>query len=402
MKIKLVLFAILAICATLLFSCTENDKEIVQNGIDIQDSTSIPYSEETDKRAENVIYSLLEHYAKKKAPSSLPEATISKLKSEAEKIQELTKKQPLAEAQYLEMIDAFEKEGFKVIDELTNEPYSLVSTKELYKVLSKKIGAEYTGNMAYHFSLYYYDYKYQENIKNYEKYGYSFLKEDAEKMLNEKNTVISHIGIDNFTLAVNAFFFFSELSLNGAHESSQLQGFTNEEVLIFLKHIRFSKININENGWELLLSYIPVSNEGTYFSKILAKMKENGDIIGLAAVMNDFVSLCASWQNSLTESDAEQIKKMDYLQIIISAFRQFSDNDWTLFEKITTLNLSCDAYMAIAGEEFGEEFNGYCESTTTYSLSELRASLGNDDFLKTLEGYFAGICPAFSYLFNYD
>ena len=393
----ILLLAVFACAVIMLFSCSSGEKPIVQSGIEITETQNGKIDEETDKRAEAAIFSVLEYYCQKTMASTLPPKLIQTLKNEAERIQGATKEHPVSVKRYESLVSALENDGRAVVDEITDPSGGYVRTMELYNTLSRELGSEYVGNTLYSIFVCLYDYSYESKMEDYGEYGYAFLLEDAKAVLAKKATLINNVGKESFSQAVKALFFVSRLIEGGAHESDTLKSFTDEEILLLIDHMELSLEKIDEKGWELLLSYIPASREGTYISYLWACAKDNKDISTFASVMPDIISLLLSAKDSLDTLDAEHIRNMDGQALLANAFCKFGNKEWALFEKITSVPIS-DLYNQASSEYLKEEFDIYCEQLKTYTLDELKASVGREDFFKILEGYIGSKSYALSYL----
>lgn len=401
MKLKVGIFIAVILSALFLLSCDKSGDTELKNGIEIEEDAPYSPSEEVRQRAENSIFTLVKGYYQKTATESLPDNTISKIKTESGKIRALTEKYPLTEKQYTDFIACLEKNTDIIIDVCAAEEADPSKMKALYKELSAVSSEEYVGNTAYNLLLYYYDYKYNESMDRYSSYGYSFLLEDAEKFKADKSVLENEIGADSFLEATEMFFFFSELFCGGAHESDALSIFTDEEILVLLKSIHFNLDNVTENGYKLLLSYIPSQESGGYIQRLFHKTKENGDITVIAAKMKSMLSLLSVCQESLTEKDSEYIRNGDTSGLISSLLESFDSEDFALFEDVTSMSLKNGDYNAVATEIYGENYTKYLSSVETCTLDGLKAA-GGENRLKALKGYIAGVCPALAYLIDHD
>ena len=160
---------------------------------------------------------------------------------------------------------------------------------------------------------------------------------------------------------------------------------------------------MSDSGWSLVLSlFAPKSNtkDTPYVQKLLYTMNNEGDTASIATIMNDFMSLFSFVQKSLGTNDVHLLRSGARDEVLDLAFGKFGENEWALFESITTLKISSSKYESQARRVFGDDFTSYKNTVKTNTLAELRAAVGTDNFYKTLEGYIAGITPAFSYGMN--
>lgn len=402
MKLKIALLLTLALTCLFLFSCDNQNNDIVQNGIVIEDSVpQSSFSEETCKHARDVISSLLKEYYEKSTGASLPPATLEKIQLESKKIAEATMKGPIKEEGYLSILSYLEKNKSTIVDSVISESKSILTIKSLYRELSSLVDSNYLGYTAYSLMLYYYDYQYNECMQRYEKYGYSFLLEDASKAQQSKSIFENDVGAKGFCEASKAFFFASELFYSEIYNDTTLASFTNEEILILIQGASFALHDITPRGYELLLSYIPTSSEVDYFSRLFDKAKENGDLSILANKINDVTGFISYLQKSLTSDQCEYIRKKDTEGLILSLMRNLDKEGWELFESATNITLSNEDYNQIATDEFKEAYGNFL-SSKVYTLEELKGEIKGNNASNALKGYIAGIMPAFAYLINYD
>ena len=114
--------------------------------------------------------------------------------------------------------------------------------------------------------------------------------------------------------------------------------------------------------------------------------------------MGSLKALLLSARGGLTDGDIALLRGGDNEQTLRNVFSRFGSEEWELFSTLSSLELKYGEYEQIFAEAYGEDFEGYVDSLTdTVSLSELKASVGEADFLKKMEGYLAGISPALSY-----
>ena len=398
-------FALIFICLFSLFGCAIGDAEVppAYSGIHITPDRPISdtktYSEETESYARRVIAEILSHYATEASVEAFFGS--AKQSQAAEKIQKITAENLIAEEKYISFIAAIENSGAEVIDEILDG--GTAKSKELYLKLSKDFGIDYLSRTLYKLLIWVYEYSYDKSMAEYEQYGYSYKLDDANKALADKATLITDIGEEKFVLVAKSALILPELLFGGASQSEMMDSFTDEEILIFLSYTDFSSLNMSDSGWSLVLSlFAPKSNtkDTPYVQKLLYTMNNEGDTANVAAIMNDFMSLFSFVQKSLGTNDVHLLRNGARDEVLNLAFGKFGKNEWDLFESITTIKISSSKYESQARRVFGDDFTSYKNTVKTNTLAELRDSVGTDNFYKTLEGYIAGITPAFSYGMN--
>ena len=308
----------------------------------------------------------------------------------------------MSEAQYVDLIACVEENTDVILSCLSEPTADMAQIKALYRALSAPTDADYVGDTVYHILSYAYDYKYRECMERYEAYGYAFLLEDAERFLAEKTVLEVEVGKEGFADATKSFFFFAELFESGIAEAGMLDSFTDEELLVLLKNIDLGMQGITPAGDELLLSYIPSSAEGDYFSRLLHAAKENGDTALWASKMGDALRLFSLCLEKTAAEDCRYVREGDAVGLIGSVMEKFDGEDWALFAAVTAVELHNADYDKIAAEMFGEAYTAYIADVEVCTLERLRQSAGGEDFAKALKGYVAGICPALVYGMSHD
>ncbi len=393
---KGILILLLLLAAFLLVSC-DSEEPTLQNGILIEADTPAPYSEALQARAENAVLALVQGYYEKTVSATLPELTMEKIRAESKTVAQITKQHALSEQQYTALIACVEQNTERILALCTAASGELSEIKALYKELSVLTTPAYVGTTAYRILSHVYDYKYRECMERYEKYGYAFLLADAERLLQEKNTLQAGIGEQGFAEAAKTFFFFAELLEGGALEEDMIASFTDEEILALLQGVDFGMDSITPDGFALLLSYVPTSPEGGYLARLLQAAKENGDAALLAEKMGDALRLLGVCRDKLDVTDCHYVRERDVRGMLQAAVQKFEEKDWALLASVSDIALHRADYDQIAATEFGADYLAYLASVKVCTLDELKQSVGGEDFLKVWKGYVAGICPALAY-----
>lgn len=382
----------------LLFSC--GGEEIVKNGIDISDESPV-FSEETEAKAKAVLYSILEGGYIAGGVPSVPPKKAEELRALTEDIWKITTEHGISESQYNKIILEAEKNKESFVELFTNESPGVEVFRSVYHSLTSGGGADYAGRTLYNLLLFGMDYKYERQMERYDKYGYLYLLEEAEEIKRQKTLLESEIGTSNFSLAVRISVMGAELFLGGAFDGTAAESFSDREVLVILQRVDIKSLDISQEGYNFLLSLCvgdAPGEESGLADRILYAAKENADLDRVASVLDDFLELLAAVQSALTDTDANLLKNSEYSRLASSVFGKFSDDEWAAFERILALELSYGYYESLFLENYGEDFENYCNTVEKVnSLSELRSSINDNDFIEKLEGYIAGISPALSY-----
>ena len=382
-----------------LYGCGGKIMKTVQEGIVISPDPVVEYSEETEGYAEYVIFDLLQSYYRQTVIENLPVATLNKLELEARQIGEITRGTGLSEEKYIQFIEALDEHGDAVISDLVTEGESpIMAIKPLYLELSELLGVDYISRFFYCLCLHHYDRNYRQQIENYERYGYSYLLEDAQRYRLSKEILISEVGEDNFATVLRMGFMLSDVFFGGALEGERIQSFSNREILLFLQHMDISKLSVSARGWELLLSFFVPERAGTDFSsRFLYTANENGDLKRLSEMMSSVVPLLASAQASLAETDIDLFRDEDHKALLQSVFRRFGDAEWAHLELIASVSFETASYELIAVDCYGEDYQNYAAGIEAVSLEQLKIHVTDESFFDMLERCIAGVSPAFSY-----
>lgn len=411
-KYRIVALVLLVSVVFTLFSCAPKEPDY-KKGITITDEVK-PYSEATNKRAGEVIFDLLSELLKTNLLPSISTATQSELKDISEDIRKLTVENPISEKQYNELLDVLENKRDLAIATLSSAfgkgdgGISIPETRELYLAIAEHTGASYVGALLYRLTLYSYELLYNRFMSLYEKYSTDEKHEgtaqvilmQAEDYRERRDSLLSGVGEENFALATRLSFMMADVFFGGGFEEFNIQSFSDSEILLFLKQVKFSSLTVKAEGWRLLISYfVPSRAESTKsaVSSMLYKADANGDLSDIADVFSDVVALLAFIQDNLDDADVAMMRKGDKESILSAAFSKFGETEWERIDRISKAELEKAEYYAVCEDFYGDDFKAYAESAEPVSLPELRSSVGSDGFTQKLEGYVAGISPAFSY-----
>ena len=383
-----------------LYGCKISDKEEPKGSLDIYITDEESYSDETVEYAKRVIFDLLTHYSQK---SGVNNTIHDFLKAElrrtqiSEKIQKATITGTISEDKYLAFISILENRGKGVIDSLVDGAESNENIKTFYTDLINAVGINYVAKTLYNSVLCLYDFSYDKFMSEYEKYGYGYLKTDAEKVIEEKNTFIEHVGEERFINLIKSAVLIPNLVLGGVDELGKMESFTDEEIIAFLSYIDFSSLEMSDEAWNIVFSLFLRGNEkGSYVEKIIYNAKKN-DIDNIVPIMNDIVYILAFVQRNIDNIDVQLLREGKSEEVLSRAFEKFDDEEWSRFEKIGNVDLSFEDYEKIVESEFGSDFTQYRDAVTIYTLEQVKEASGKDNFYEILKGYIAGISPAISY-----
>ena len=242
------------------------------------------------------------------------------------------------------------------------------------------------------------DVRYEKAVERLEEYQYPWYQEDVDTAEAERAAFAAGVGKESFSTLLRFSTAIAEL-LAVAPESLP-QMFSDAEILDMVRRLDVSKIDISQEGWELLLSKTPTLKENPYFEGLMQVFKEGDDISHVAAVMNDAVALLSSVLGDLTSEDLANLRAGEWESLVRAVFSRFDDEDWELFASVTSVSLANEQYSALAESEYGEAYSEYLLSIEQVDLETLRSSIDGESFCQNLFCYLAAICPAISYEVN--
>ena len=391
--IKKLIATALAFAMAISFSGCVADPEYGK-GIIITDDTRP--SAEIGERAEGVFFDLLLHYYNGVSVSDLPDSTLEVFSAMAADIRDIVDSNPPAEMAYSLMLDILEERGEAVVDEIVSAKkwggdYPLLSA--FYSDMCALLGSDYLGGLIFELLVYYYDMSYDKNMSNYEKYGYTYMLQDAQKMKERSRVMQAEIGAEDFTT-----FLSSSLCLTNifSGEIEGLDAFSDEEMLLFLTNLDLS-LSISEEGWAILIAdFSPYITSGIWSAYVKA-MKRNGDASVVASYMEDILLLLRSVQSGLGTEDMALIREGDGKVLLASAFARFGDAEWQALYRISKMQLNNEEYENICKNKYGADYERYVAGLSVITADQLRGMVDSEKFYEGLEGFVGSISPAFSY-----
>ena len=377
-------------------ACT--GRQIVQTGIVLDPPSAIVYTEEQTQRLQDGLYALL-CMAAAGDDGQLTEQTKQNLAGYAKSAARAIEDAALDEDDFEAVIALICSE--EALNAAGQPAMNAVAA--LYGKLASAAGFEGTGRLTYNLALCYYDELYKRDMARFEEYGYSYLKERAEKTAAEKQDIISCVGEENFAKAVR-----TACALGKLADGGLFQGFagslTDSEVVTLVRAQTIFSLSLPERGWRALLSLYSRLADGTFAGTLAAEAEESGDTDALAQKMDLFMRLADRVRQGFTKEHAALLKEGDAAALVAEIFFAFDEQMWQMFEELTDESPKGDYSFAMQ-EQFGSSFTEYSNGASAHSFTELKAAAkeaDSDNFIKILEGYVAGKCPAAAYLIFYD
>lgn len=414
---NLKLIIIVALCFVLAapFSACKKPQQDLTSGITIKENAEVEYSLTTTNMATNAIYGFLCEYHTLVGSTVLTDKSKGRYKSAAKTVQEITAKEKVLEEDYLKFFKSLKdntEEYAKSFNNLRNgsaKEEDQEVLKGAFKEVTALWGADAVASVLYELMLYRYDCKYADGMETFNQYKdqdgtYKLVaesaKKDAEKAAEDKTVLASEVKKENFIPTVKLFFMLGEIFFGGGFNEGFLSSLSGEELVLILSEPDFSGIDITDKGWELILSNTESVLISSYYKSLMKVAVNSGDVKAIASNMQTAIELICAIQNSIDNAVAEHLINGDNDKFIAACFNKFGDSEWAAFQKVTSVNINKDEYHKEATAYYGKGYTDYASSVKTYTFNELLNATNSDEFTSVLKGYFAGICPAFTYRGN--
>ncbi len=390
-----VLLSTLLFFSLMLLSGCKKESETVKAGIDIIPSRYEPVTDATRERAQKIMKDLAALYHQLGGTSSE--------EGFADRFLEVTLSEGLGEREYSAFLEVLERRGEKLLEALFSLSSGEINEEliddlgSIYFDLTESAGADYCGALLYGLTLIGYDERIEEHLSSGDAVGTVL----ANKTTEEKRIIEEKIGKKSFSDLFSLIFFLRGFFVDGVLDADAAERFTDAELLVFIKRFDISGINIEKEGWLLLLEYYAkgmMSRETSYLEELIYTAYDNKDSEKLAAVIPKFFELTVSVQKNLTSEDVGFMRRGDGKGLIESVFGHFGEKEWSCFEELCSVSIKKEDYDRRAEALLGEEYINYKAALEGKGCDELRGSVGTESFYNTLEGYIYGISPAFSYL----
>ena len=399
-RVLLVLLAVSLVFP--LFGCQPKVQEEADTKIPIEQDPA--YSAETLLWAEQSIFAFVLDTYRTAVMDTITPKTETRLRSYAQRICQITAQKPIPEEKYRAIITVLTQDGKGAVDEFVaakkSGTISYEKTRELYLELTYAFGAEHVASMVYDGFLLFYDARYEKILERLEEYQYPWYQEEADAIAAERSIFANGIQKESFVTLLRCSTAVAELL--AANPDGLSSVFSDTEILETVRRLDPSKIDISDEGWELLLSYTIHSKSNPYYQSLIQVFKESEDISRVSAVMNDAMQLFASVLKNLLAEEVTAIRNGDREAVWSAIFSRFTDDDWALFASVTSVSFVNAEYTDLAKAQYGDAYGEYLSKIESISVEQLRASVGDVDFYQNLLNYFAGICPAISYEVYHD
>lgn len=399
---KMLALVLALLCVLSLFGCVPRKGEENKQGVSIVSDGQ--YSPEALARCEKEILSLMRYAYAAVSPFDAPTEKMEvRLADYSARARDITAKTPISEEAYLSMITLIAEQGESVVDEWIafrkGEVNECAKMRRLYLSLSYICGADHVASMLYDICLLIYDIRYERTMEKYETYGYPWYAQEATALSAEKTIFSERIGCEDFSALIRCSTAFCELFSKDFQ--TQTEVFTDADVLVAIRSLDVEKIDVDEEGFALLLSYLvpkeQPSADAPYRAKLRYMFGESGDTERVATVMGDVFSLLFSVLQDLTTEDVAMLRSGEREGLIRAVFEKFGEEEWALFSNATSVSLSCGVYCRLAEEMYADAFLAYVAGLSSVTLEELRACVGDETFYEKLTAYLEGMCPAISY-----
>ena len=400
-KILLLLLALSVVISTVGCQPVQSEAEQPQL-IKIEEDPA--YSAETVLWAEQTIFSFVLCTYRSFVMDFISPKTETRLKSYAQRICQITTEKPIPEEKYRSVIAQLEVNGMgnPIVNELLamskGEADTFEVTRAFYLNLVYAFGAEQVASMLYEGCLLIYDARYEKAVERLEEHQYPWYQEDVDTAAAERAIFAEGVGKESFSTLLRLSTAIAELLAVDPERLPQM--FSDAEILDMIRCLDLSKINVSQEGWELLLSKTLKSKNDQHIANLIQAFKESDDISSVSAVMNDTVKLLSSVLDALSPEDLASLRAGDRENLAVAVFSRFDEGDWELFASVTSVVLTNEQYSALAEEKYGDAYTEYLSSIEPVNVESLRESIDNEDFCQNLFHYLAAICPAIFYEVN--
>lgn len=385
--LRIISLALISAMLLGMVGCQEREK--YEN--DILFTDDVPPTPEMSDRAEAVIFAMLRDYYISIVGEKVNENRLAELRALASRIRLAIEKTAVSPKGYSDLLDIVEAHRESIISAISEEDFS--SLRGVYMDISSVLGSGYVSSVCFDLLLLYYEESYNKNMRNYEKYGYTYLLLDAEAARADGETLGDEIGRESFMLFAQDLIALAQL-LTG--EGTDFNAFSDSEMLLFIQNMEFS-VNASAEGYEYLLFRLVPMIAYDRLGEVFNIAMENGDSALVSLRGNDILALISSMQDKLTPDDMIYLREGRLEMLTSLLFSRLSDEEWQTFDAICHCMKSVSDYEEYMVMTYGEEYVSYSEHIDPISLDRLREAAGGENFYLEIERYLGGISPAFSY-----
>lgn len=288
-----------------------------------------------------------------------------------------------------------------------------------YQSCLSVVGSTRAGKLGYLAASLWLDSREETCRTRYEKYGYSWYLEDAERYASLLDRLQNEFGEDGFCNAAEMLTFAASSLVGGvlAEEKETAYGLSAEELTAILQKqaARFLELCPSESQWTLvadLLTELVPERRGTPMEAEADALARVGYFTRAAAVMPSLITLYGAFVSQMTPQDAEAILwGADETARTVAVCRVFSACDGEL----TAFLRAAKTHAATADEEerkalvqtgVWDDFQDFLLESGTADAEMLRAAVAScaasqtpeaaEHFERTLRAY---LCTQVPYLF---
>ncbi len=401
-KVKRFIAALTAVSlAVSMLVCLTACGGTVKVGIDVEPSEGEPITDSTLLKTENTVTELLTLYFKKRGERISEE----KLGELVKKTVEVIKNAEPSDRTCSELVSVLVSRGEELVTTLADisrgepEENAIDTLGGIYFDLTARVDSELLGCVAYGVLLVFLDRKIEKHLAAGDAVGEVL----ASKLMSRREVLTSDIGEAGFCELLRLGFFVRALFIDGTLRLDAADAFSDKELLIFIRSLDFTGLDIKPDGYKLVIDYYCSSlivKDTSYLDELIYDANYNGDIDAVCELITHLPRLAAVIQGYTDMDNVGYLGEGDTEAFLYSVLGKFGDEDWALLELIENTKINSESYNAVAEKLYGDDFIAYKESTVTSSLEELRDAASSSDtesFYDTLEGYICSISPAFSY-----
>lgn len=391
----------LAFAIILPFSSCTHTPTITQTGIHLTSGTPLSVQDLDPKSLENTkntVFDLLAYFVTRTTTQNLTENTVTLLKEHAAAVTEILIASVSTKTRLDDLAAMINTHGHAAIDAyLDPNNTDKGALRTLYLDLSTLMGSDRLGKLAYSLTLYRLEDLAATARERYQKYGYTYLLDEALAHEANINTLKNEIGAESFSVALRLAVIGTDLFLLSGSDASLLSDFSAAEILAFLKHLPLTGFTITAKGWQLLLSLAAPKSPATFAQKLLFTAQGNGDITLICTEINSLLSLLASAQSRLDTEATVFLQNGNTSALLYTLFHRFSQEEQEELLRLTTLPLKHDDYEELALSTFGDSYTAYKETITKTTWTDLKSAT-QDTFATTLHAYLQTNFPALFYV----
>ena len=293
---------------------------------------------------------------------------------------------------YSDEADALFSAVLEYLDGADGQQTAFEIFANIYRVASKNTDARRVGIIAFELSKLMIGEKAEDSRKRYEKYGYPWYLEDAERYESLESDLSEKLGRDKF-IKVSDIFFFVLSSVYGIGMPENELGLSVNEreaaAILEMQADHFCEAGISVDDWRVfggILTELVQENNTSHINAELYALKKNGYFVSAIEVMPSVLALYEAVTNKLYDNGVPLYSEAGAINLkgILSTVLE-SDAELTAFlDKLescaaTDTKAESDAVASLKlAESYGSFIGEYTALTREEFISELRNLIETD------------------------